>query len=89
MFEGFSFRENEKYLVTDTLKLLPQYNALEVPSTFVDEAMKKLRDRFLNKPLNVILHPTPQSDRAVVAQVQSNEAHQARVTTEQIMSSIS
>lgn len=76
MVEGFSFRKVEKFLVTEKLKLLSQYNALDVPSSYIGEAMERLRMRFLSKPLDVILHPTPPEDRAAVVKAQANEAKQ-------------
>ncbi len=57
-FEDFDFRDVQQYL-TGKLAVLPKYNALEVPSAYFKEAMERLRERFLNKPLDVILHPMP------------------------------
>jgi tetratricopeptide (TPR) repeat protein len=37
---------------------LKNYNALRVPVEYFDEAMGRLRDKFLNVPLEAVLHPT-------------------------------
>jgi tetratricopeptide (TPR) repeat protein len=39
------------------LSVLKSYNALRVPMDFFDEAMDRLRNRFLNVPLAAVLHP--------------------------------
>jgi tetratricopeptide (TPR) repeat protein len=57
MFESFEFRSVKPYLV-GRLELLPQYNAIRMPADFFEEAMTRLRERFLSKPLDIILHPT-------------------------------
>ncbi|RPJ00842.1 MAG: toll/interleukin-1 receptor domain-containing protein [Chloroflexi bacterium] len=67
MFEGFNFRDSQQYLV-DKLAVLPQYNGLNVPSDFFEEAMARLDERFLSKPLDTILHPVPPAQHAVVEQ---------------------
>lgn len=61
LFEGFRFREVRQNL-TGKLALLPKYNALEVPSAYFEEAMERLRARFLAQPLDVVLHPMPSAD---------------------------
>jgi len=79
MFEGFQFAVVKKYL-TGKLALLPQYNALDVPSTYFDEAMTRLQVRFLNKPLDVVMHPTPPADQPVVAAAKATADQQPIVT---------
>ena len=64
-FEGFDFDDVRKYL-PEHLHVLKDYNALHVPANYFDEAMTRLRDRFLNKPLEMILHPTPVADKPIV-----------------------
>jgi len=39
------------------LAQLKNYNGLNVPSDFFPEAMQRLRDRYLNVPLDTVLHP--------------------------------
>ena len=40
-----------------TLAPLKSYNALRVPAEYFDEAMERLRTKFLNVPLEAVLHP--------------------------------
>jgi tetratricopeptide (TPR) repeat protein len=61
LFDGFRFREVRQNL-TGKLKVLPKYNALEVHSAYFEEAMERLRARFLAQPLAVVLHPMPSED---------------------------
>jgi tetratricopeptide (TPR) repeat protein len=57
-FEGFSFGSPSigQYL-TGKLARLKNYNGLNVPSDYFNEAMDKLVNRFLNTPLEGVLHP--------------------------------
>lgn len=83
MFEGFDFRDVARYLV-GPLHLLPQYNGIRMPADFFAEAMKRLRERFLSKPLDVILHPVPECDKTrVAAHIRDTDAA-APVLAEQI-----
>ncbi len=43
--------------LTGTLSALKNYNGLEVPQAYFDEAMERLRSRYLNVPLTSVLHP--------------------------------
>jgi tetratricopeptide (TPR) repeat protein len=67
MFEGFDWKDVEKYLV-GKMSVLNGYNSLRIPSDFFDEAMNRLRTRFLNIDVSMVIHPTPQADEVVVAQ---------------------
>ncbi|MGB7950972.1 MAG: TIR domain-containing protein, partial [Candidatus Binatia bacterium] len=58
MFENFNFRDVSSYL-PGPLAMLPEYNGIRMPADFFEEAMARLRERFLGKPLEVILHPMP------------------------------
>lgn len=60
--EGFSFGDAaiSQYL-TGKLRLLRDYNGLNVPSDYFDEAMDKLAGRFLAVPLDAVLHPLSDS----------------------------
>jgi tetratricopeptide (TPR) repeat protein len=83
MFEGFDFETVQQYLVGN-LALLPKYNAVEIPVAYFEEAMERLRTRFLSKPLDVILHPSTAADAAAAAKAQANEAAQPRVEEKQL-----
>jgi tetratricopeptide (TPR) repeat protein len=66
IFEGFDFGKAKEYLVGDWLPLLRDYNGIEVPAAYFEEALVRLHTRFLSKPLEMILHPTPSADARVV-----------------------
>lgn len=57
--EGFDFgSEISKSALTGTLANLNKYNGLSIPAEYFEEAMAKLcSDRFLNRPLESLLHP--------------------------------
>jgi tetratricopeptide (TPR) repeat protein len=58
LFESFDFNDpNIKKDLTGKLELLTKYNALRVPPDYFDDAMKRLRDRFLNRRLSAVIHP--------------------------------
>ena len=65
LVNGFRF---EKALPTFTGSLAPLagYNALTVPDGYFDSAMKKLRDRFLRRPVYAPVTDTPKEDRQIV-----------------------
>ncbi len=57
-FEGFNFGSPSiaQYL-TGKLSMLDNYNGLNVPSDYFNEAMDRLVNRFLNVPLDAVIHP--------------------------------
>lgn len=58
MLDGFDFGAPEMALhLTGDLVALNRYNGLRVPAEYFDAAMEKLRDNFLNVPLDAVLHP--------------------------------
>jgi tetratricopeptide (TPR) repeat protein len=83
MFEKFDFREAKAYLV-GKLAVLPEYNGLEVPPAYFDEAMARLDERFLSKPLDTILHPTPPEQQAAVEQKIALAAAAPAPTTQEL-----
>ncbi len=58
MFEEFDFGA-VRDLMPGKLAQLPSYNSIRIPPDYFEEAMTRLRERFLNKPLEVVLHPVP------------------------------
>jgi tetratricopeptide (TPR) repeat protein len=66
LFEEFDFAKAQPYLL-GKLEMLGEYNAIRVPQDYFEEAMTRLRTRFLSKPLEVILHPVPAEVRADAA----------------------
>src|SRR6478752_5678921 len=47
--------------LTGKLAALKRYNALDVPASYFMEAMNRLREKFLNVPLEGVLHPASAS----------------------------
>jgi hypothetical protein len=62
LMEGFDFGvPNVEKNLTGRLSELPNFSGLSVPSDFAEEAMERLRQKFLNLPLEISLHPYPKS----------------------------
>jgi tetratricopeptide (TPR) repeat protein len=77
MLEGFSFSSpGISNQITGNLAPLQKYNALRVPSDFFEEAMARLRDKYLNVPVNAVLHPASNTARAT-AKAQQASARRA------------
>jgi tetratricopeptide (TPR) repeat protein len=70
MLEGFDFTTPSirKHLIV-TLAPLKDYNGLTVPVEYFDEAMNRLRTRYLNVAIDAVLHPVSQ----VAAQAASKQ----------------
>lgn len=66
MFDGFSFVQASPYL-TGKLALLSEYNAINIPQDYFEEALLRLKQRFLNKPLDIILHPLSTDDLSIAS----------------------
>lgn len=64
-FDGFDW-DAAKPFMTGKLTSLGRYNGLNVPTDFFDEAMARLRTRFLNIDVDAVIHPTPAADKVVV-----------------------
>ncbi len=79
--EGFDFGSPSisKYL-TGKLETLKKYNGQNVPAGFFDEAMGKIRDKFLNVPLDSVLHPVSATVQKEVQkqQISASEATQVK-----------
>lgn len=84
MLEGFDFSTpGIVSQLTGRLTVLKNYNALRVPADYFAEAMARLREKFLNIPLDTVLHPvsiaaqqaarTQQGDARTAPPVPQNE----------------
>ena len=84
--EGFSFGSPSisQYL-TGKLALLKNYNGLNVPADYFNEAMDRLVRRFLNVPLDAVLHPVSKDLQQAVNQQQA-AASQAKTVEQQELS---
>ncbi|MFT3893759.1 MAG: SUMF1/EgtB/PvdO family nonheme iron enzyme [Anaerolineales bacterium] len=70
-FDGFSFGlPSVAQRLTGKLSAINRYNGLDVPAGYFLEAMEKLRNRYLNIPLNAVIHPVPTEVRKVVKEEQ-------------------
>jgi tetratricopeptide (TPR) repeat protein len=65
MVKGFDFSLEQKYL-TGKLSTLSSFSGLNVPADYFDEAMTKLRTRFLKQPVSGTVVSTPVSERDAV-----------------------
>jgi hypothetical protein len=65
MFDGFKFEDAEKHL-KGKLSSFKEYNGLQVPDGYFDDAMRKLINRFLKRPVKGVLRPAPKSDKSFV-----------------------
>ena len=58
LLEGFDFgAPTIAQKLTGKLSLVPRYNGMTVSAEYFDAAMIRLRDKFLNVPLEAVLHP--------------------------------
>ncbi len=81
---AFDFNANyAKPYLTGKLAKLPTFNALNVPLDYFDEAMNRLRTRFL-KPIDLISTPTPKHDQAVVQRKIAQAESEPQVTETQL-----
>lgn len=67
LINNFSFNDAQTFL-TGKLSALMRYNALNVPHEYFDEAMARLRTRYLKPPAAIPLIPTPLNERFIVEQ---------------------
>lgn len=70
-FDGFNFgAKNVSEKLTGKLKNVSRYNGMNVHHDYFQEAMERLRTKFLNVPLDTILHPISDEIREVVREEQ-------------------
>ena len=75
LFDDFNFASAKQFL-TGTLSALPEYNGLTVPDGYFDEAMNKLRSRFLKQPVKGSILRASTKDHQF-AQAVLRQAHEA------------
>jgi parallel beta-helix repeat protein len=66
--EGANFDREMGYLPADLQTLLRAQNALRIPHDFFEEAMAKLRNRYLKQPIVGAIVPTPTLEQPIVRQ---------------------
>ena len=70
-FDGFSFSSPVvAQKLTGKIGAIPRYNGLEVPPGYFLEAMERLSDRYLDVPLDSVIHPVPTEVRKAVKEEQ-------------------
>jgi tetratricopeptide (TPR) repeat protein len=75
MLEGFDFGAPAiATKLTGKLAVLKHYNGMTVPAEYFDAAMTKLRDKFLNVPLDAVLHPASKSAKQAAKTQQDSAA---------------
>jgi hypothetical protein len=76
MTQGFEFsKEAAKFpqrRFPGRVEELRGFNGIDVPHDYFDEAMRKLRERFLRKPKTVAITPPPQTELADVQENRTN-----------------
>jgi len=70
-FDGFSFGSpSVAEKLTGKLGTIKRYNGLDIPSGYFMEGMERLRGRYLNVPLDAVIHPVSTEVRKVVKEEQ-------------------
>jgi len=70
-FDGFNFGSpNVAEKLTGKLSAIRRYNGLDIPSGYFIEAMERLYNRYLNVPLDAVLHPVSTEVRKLVKKEQ-------------------
>jgi hypothetical protein len=93
MLEGFEFGTPAiATQLTGKLAVLKEYNGLPIPAGFFSEAMGRLRNKFLNVPVDAVLHPaslsaqqaaTEQKDKATMALGEARKQIAEQITTQE------
>ncbi|MDX1993235.1 MAG: tetratricopeptide repeat protein [bacterium] len=83
LVNNFDFRDAQKYL-TGKLAHLQRHNALTVPHDYFEEAMHRLRTRFLRNPRPVEVIPAPTSEQPEVARIIAGAERQPTPSEEQL-----
>jgi tetratricopeptide (TPR) repeat protein len=79
--ENFSFgNPSISKILTGKLAALKSYNGLNIHTDYFQEAMQRLCARFLDVPLDAVLHPVPQAVQIIVEEqkVAANNAAQVK-----------
>ncbi|MEO1287028.1 MAG: tetratricopeptide repeat protein [Chloroflexota bacterium] len=80
-FDEFKFDEIERFLPSHIASRLKMYNALSIPRDYFEEGLTRLRERYLNKSLETVLHPASVQTQTLEKQ-HKQKADEAPVITE-------
>jgi tetratricopeptide (TPR) repeat protein len=85
-FEGFNFNSPSisKYL-TGKIANLSKYNGVDVPASYFDEAMARIQNRYLNIPLEMVIHVASTAAKAA-ANEEKKAANKEATVTEKTLS---
>jgi TIR domain len=79
--DGFGFGSSKvDQLLGESLAPLKRYNGLPVPPEYFPEAMKRLREKYLNLPLSVVSHPASSLAEAAAREEQAAASNAPPVT---------
>ena len=84
LVDDFRFDDNACAYLTGKLRDLPRYNGLRLPHDYFDEAMERLRTRFLKQPAQGEITPAPPQDAPVVQQKIEEAARQPAPTKQEL-----
>ncbi len=85
MLEGFDFgTPTIASQLTGKLEALKDYNALSVPPAYFREAMGRLRDQYLNVPLDAVTHPASLAARQAATEEKGAAAMAPAVAEEEL-----
>ncbi len=84
MASDFRFDDVVKKLLTGKLADLPRYNALNAPHDYFEEALERLRTRFLKQSMGITLGLTPTSDLKAIAGKRAEIESKAKPTQSQL-----
>jgi hypothetical protein len=85
MLEGFDFgTPGIESQLGDTLAPLKRYNGLPVYAAYFPAAMDRLREKYLNVPLDTVLHPVSPSAERVAKNEQAAAANAPPVTEKEL-----
>lgn len=80
----FKFDAATTQRFTGKLAELPRYNAINVPFDYFEEALGRLRTRFLKSPVGMSITATPSADLTAVAAKQAEVESQPKPTEKQL-----
>jgi tetratricopeptide (TPR) repeat protein len=84
LVDDFCFDDNARVHLTGKLCVLPDYNGVTLHQDYFDEAMERLRTRFLKLPAQGIITSAPPQDAPVVQQKIDEAAHQPAPTKQEL-----
>jgi TIR domain len=83
MLEGFDFAMSSNQLV-GPLSVLQRYNGLRVHVDYFDDAMRRLREKYLNVPLDAVLHPASLPARQAAADQRAAAVNAPAITEKEL-----